>query len=262
MASGKIIQDGDFRYIVNGNGTTVLLLLHGLFGATGNFESLQSHFSKSYKVVTPLLPIMELPLKKLSLQGLVDYIHDFVTKQNFSSLNVIGNSLGGHLAQLFTLQYPELVSSVTLTGSSGLFESTMGSTFPKRGDYEFVKKKAQSTFYDASLATKEVVDEVFETVNNRSKAIRVVMTAKSAIRNNLEDKIHKITKPVLLVWGKQDNITPSWVGEKFHSLLPNSELVLLDECGHAPMMEKPDKFNVILENFLKTIAHKATIKVQ
>jgi pimeloyl-ACP methyl ester carboxylesterase len=100
------------------------------------------------------------------------------------------------------------------------------------------------------MASKELVDEVFEIVNNRHKAIRMVVMAKSALRHNLRDEITAIQQPVCLIWGKNDTITPPFVGEEFEKLLPNAELNLLDECGHAPMMEQPKVFNSILEQFL------------
>jgi len=256
MSQENIISENGFQYMETNGGSEVLLLLHGLFGATGNYKSLQAYFKDKFNVVTPLLPIMSMPLKKLGLGGLVDHVQSFMEYKKFDKVHVVGNSLGGHIAQLYALKFPERISSITLTGSSGLFENAMGSSFPKRGDYNFIKTKAESTFYDPATATKEIVDEVFDTVNDRNKAIRVVVTAKSAVRNNLEDRINKILNPVLLVWGKQDIITPSWVGEKFHSLLPNSRLRILDKCGHAPMMEKPDEFNLILKEFLDDVSNK------
>jgi len=202
-------------------------------------------------VVVPILPIMEMPMKKLGLSGLVAYIERFVEFKSIDEVNVLGNSLGGHLAQLYALSNPEKVKSIILTGSSGLFENAMGNTFPKRGDYEFIKKKTESVFYDPKTATKELVDEVFDTVNDRMKALRVVITAKSAVRNNLEDKIKKIAAPTLLIWGREDDITPAFVAEKFHELIPNTRLEFIEKCGHAPMMERPKEFNSILKEFLE-----------
>lgn len=100
------------------------------------------------------------------------------------------------------------------------------------------------------MATKELVDEVYDIVNDRGKAIRVIATAKSAIRHNLGDKLQNIHAPTLLIWGKNDGVTPPFVAEKFKELIPNSSLFFLDSCGHAPMMEKPVEFNRILEEFL------------
>ncbi len=249
MSSPKVNEEEGFKYLEEGEGP-ILLLLHGLFGTLSNFEGIIKHFSPKYKVVVPILPIFEMPIGDVSLEGLLKYIEDFVKFKGFSSGHVLGNSLGGHIALLFGLANPDFVSTVTLTGSSGLFENSMGSTFPKRGDYEFIKKKTGETFFDSTVATKELVDEVFDIVNDRNKAIRVVYTAKSAIRHNLSDKLHQLKAPTLLIWGQQDNITPPFVGEKFAELIENSELRFLNECGHAPMMEKPDDFNAILEEFL------------
>lgn len=240
----------DFEYLETKGGDTVILLLHGLFGATGNFKGIQEYFGSRYNVVTPILPILTMDPRELSLESLVEYIEDFVRYKGYDKVHLVGNSLGGHIAQLFALANMKMVSSITLTGSSGLFENSMGSTFPKRGDYSFVEDKAKAIFYDPEVATKEVVDEVFDIVNDRNKALRVVIAAKSAVRNNLKALVHKITAPVLLVWGKQDTVTPMWVGEKFHELLPNSRLELFDKCGHAPMMELPEQFNEVLEDFL------------
>ncbi len=253
-----IIKEEDkYKYLESDGQGDVILLLHGLFGALSNFQWLFERFGNNYKVVSPILPIMEMPLKKLGLMGLVKYVEEFVEYKGFDKVHVLGNSLGGHLAQLYALSNPEKISSLILTGSSGLFENAMGSSFPKRGDYDFIKRKAQSVFYDPATATDELVDEVFNTVNDRSKAIRVVITAKSAVRNNLEDKIGQINAPVLLVWGQQDDITPPFVAEKFMELLPNAKLYFIDKCGHAPMMERPNLFNDHLDKFLSDLNSKA-----
>ncbi len=248
-----IKEEGRFKYIETGGGEENLLLLHGLFGALSNFEDILDKFSLRYNVIVPLLPIFELPIRKVSVTGLVDYVAEFVKYKGYEKVHVLGNSLGGHIALLYVLAHPEKVSSIILTGSSGLFESAMGTSFPKRGDYDFIRRKTEDTFFDPSVATKELVDEVYDIVNNRNKAIRIVATAKSAVRHNLSDKLHQVTQPTLLVWGRQDNITPAFVGEKFHELIENSRLVFLDECGHAPMMEHPKQFNKTLEDFLQEV---------
>ncbi len=249
----SVKEESGFKYIESGVDGEVLLLLHGLFGALSNFEALYKRFSKEYNVVIPMLPIYEMPILEVSVSGLVDFVTRFVEHKGFEKVHLLGNSLGGHIALLYALAHPERIASITLTGSSGLFESAFGSAFPKRGDYDYIKKKTADTFYDPKVATKELVDEVFNIVNDRSKGLRVVMTAKSAVRHNLADKIHKIEAPTLLVWGKQDAVTPPFVAEKFHELIKNSKLYFLDQCGHAPMMERPEEFNEILATFLKEI---------
>lgn len=250
----NIIEESGFSYIETNPGKTPIVLLHGLLGTLSNFSGIVAQFGASHNIVFPMLPIFDLPLKKSGLGGLLKYIESFIEFKDYHNINLLGNSLGGHLAQLYTLKHPERVNSLILTGSSGLFENAMGSTFPKRGNYEYIKKKAEDTFYDPKIATKELVDELFEAVNDRNKALRIIITAKSAIRHNLSDKLQDIKCPTLLVWGRQDAVTPLFVGEKFKEMISCSKLVIVDECGHAPMMEKPEEFNAILEEFFSTLS--------
>jgi pimeloyl-ACP methyl ester carboxylesterase len=160
---------------------------------------------------------------------------------------------------IYLLKHAERVKSLTLTGSSGLFENGMGDTYPRRGDYEYIKKKTELTFYDPKTATKQLVDEVFDITKNRIKVIKIIALAKSAIRNNLGDELNNIKQPTLLIWGNNDTITPPFVAREFNRLIPNSELYFVDKCGHAPMMEQPEEFNLILHKFLKKLATPATV---
>ncbi len=251
-------EEGKFKYLEIGpEDGEVLMLLHGLFGALSNFEGIINHFQKEYKVVVPLLPIFDLPIREVSVSALVEHIEGFVAHKNFDKVNVLGNSLGGHVALLYVLDNSDKINSVTLTGSSGLFESAFGTGFPQRGNYEYIKQKTENTFYNPEVASKELVDEVFDTISDRNKAIRIVKTAKSAVRHNLGDKLHQISAPTLLIWGENDNVTPPIVGERFHELIKHSELHWVKECGHAPMMEHPKTFNSILEKFLKGLRVEA-----
>lgn len=243
-------EEKGYKFIDEGEGE-ILLLLHGLFGALSNWEGVVNKFSSQYRVVIPMLPIYEMPIKQAGLDGLVTYIENFVEFKNLSDLSIMGNSLGGHIALIFTLSNQEKVKRLILTGSSGLFENAMGGSFPKRGSYDYIKERVEYTFFNPATATKEYVDEVFETTKSIPKCMRIVAIAKSAQRHNMASEITKIKVPTLLVWGLNDTITPPMVAHEFNRLIPNSTLRFIDKCSHAPMMEHPDEFNVILESFLK-----------
>lgn len=254
MTNYPVSEKQGISYIDLGDEDEVpLVLLHGLFGTASNFDHLIAEFSKERRILMPLLPIFEMSLRKLTLTGLLEYVEVFLEVMNVQKMHLLGNSLGGHIALLFALKHQEKLLSLTLTGSSGLYESSFGTGFPKREDYEYIRKKVRLTFYEPEMATKEMVDEVFEVVNNRSKAIRIVKTAKSAIRHNIEKNLGEITVPTLLVWGEQDTITPKFVGEKFHELIKSSKLVMIEKCGHAPMLERPAQFNNSLHDFLRSV---------
>jgi 2-hydroxy-6-oxonona-2,4-dienedioate hydrolase len=254
----EIQQQDKFRFIEVGEGQP-LMLLHGLFGTLSNFVNLVDYFSGHYKIVVPMLPLFDLDLLHTTVGGLEKYVYRFIESRNYKGIHLLGNSLGGHVALVHVLRHPERIRSVTLTGSSGLFESAMGDSYPKRGNYEYIKKKAELTFYDPAIATKELVDEVYEIVTNRLKALKIIALAKSAIRNNLGEELNQIKQPTLLIWGNNDAITPPFVGREFHRLIPNSELHFIDKCGHAPMMEVPDEFNKILHKFLTKLNEPAAI---
>jgi len=242
-------EDG-YSYLESGEGTP-LIILHGLMGNLSNFDGVFDHFSDlGYQVIMPELPIYTLPLLKTNVKNLSKFIKDFVKYKGLDKYILMGNSLGGHIALFHTKLNPKNVSGLVLTGSSGLYENSMGESYPKRGDYEYIKKKAQDVFYDPEVATPEIIDDVFDTLNNRNKLIRTIAIAKSAIRHNMGKDLPSMTVPTCLIWGKNDSVTPPEVAEEFDKLLPNSELHWIDKCGHAPMMERPIEFNEKLEPWL------------
>jgi pimeloyl-ACP methyl ester carboxylesterase len=244
-------QEGKFTYLEQGEGTPIVIL-HGLMGGLSNFDGVIDYFPKhGYKVVIPELPLYSMSLLKTSVQTFAKYLKEFVDFKGYDKVILLGNSLGGHIALLATKLYPEIIQGLIITGSSGLYENSMGESYPRRGDYEFIKKKAQDVFYDPEIATKEVVDEVYETVSDRNKLVKTLAIAKSAIRHNMAQDLPKMKTPTCIIWGKDDNVTPPEVAEDFQRLLPDADLYWVDQCGHAAMMEHPHIFNELLHDWLK-----------
>ncbi|WP_310391537.1 alpha/beta fold hydrolase [Hymenobacter sp.] len=243
-----------YEYVDEGEGP-VLLLLHGLFGALSNWQDVVREFAPDHRVIIPLLPIYDMPLAQAGVPGLVAYVEGFVAALRLPpAFTVLGNSLGGHIALVYTLNNASRVNRLVLTGSSGLFEDSMGGSFPKRGNYAYVRERVGYTFYDPAVATQELVDEVFNVTNSNSKCLRIIAIARSAQRHNLSKELARIAVPVLLVWGLNDTITPPPVAHEFARLLPRAELRFLDRCCHAPMMERAAGFNAHLRRFLRSTA--------
>ncbi|MCX7546866.1 alpha/beta hydrolase [Xanthomarina sp. F1114] len=247
----RLKKEKEYRYIETGEGTPIIVL-HGLMGGLSNFEAVTKHFSKvGYKVIIPELPIYSMSLLKTNVKSFAKYLHDFIEYKGFDEVILLGNSLGGHIGLYHTKLYPKKVKALIITGSSGLYESAMGGGYTKRSDYEVIKKKAQDVFYDPEVATKEIVDEVYKTVNDRNKLIKTLAIAKSAIRHNMAKDLPKMKTPTCIIWGKNDNVTPPEVAVEFNELLPDSELFWIDKCGHAAMMEHPEEFNSIMNKWLE-----------
>ncbi len=245
----EIKKAGEYSYIDEGEGP-VILVLHGLFGAMSNFKGVIEHFSKHYRVVVPMMPLYELPLIKTGVSSLSQWIIEFVTQMQFDNIILLGNSLGGHVALVTLKQRPDLAKCLILTGSSGLYENAFGGSFPRREDKDYIRKKIAVTFYDPAMVTDELVQETYNLVQDRSKLIKVLALAKSAIRNNMRADLPNYKLPVCLIWGRNDTITPPEVAEEFQQELPDAELFWIDKCGHAPMMEHPETFNTLLGAWL------------
>lgn len=247
----ELKKEGKFNYIEVGTGQPIIIL-HGLMGGLSNFDAVTSYFStKGYKIIIPELPVYTMSLLKTNVKAFAKYLYDFIDFKGLDNVILLGNSLGGHIGLYHTKLHPEKIKALVITGSSGLYESAMGSGYTKRSDYEVIKKKAQDVFYDPEVATKEIVDEVYETVNDRNKLIKTLAIAKSAIRHNMAKDLPKMQTPTCIIWGKNDTVTPPEVADEFNSLLPDSELFWIDKCGHAAMMEHPETFNDILHAWLK-----------
>ena len=247
----KLITAGKFKYIEIGEGTPIVIL-HGLMGGLSNFQGVREYFpDKGYKIIIPELPIYDMPMLKTNVKQFAKYVQKFIEFKELKDVILLGNSLGGHIGLLHSKMYPEMVKALVITGSSGLYESAMGDGYPKRGDYEFIKKKAQDVFYDPEVATKEIVDDVFATVNDRVKLVKTLSIAKSAIRHNMAQDLPQMKTPTCIIWGENDEVTPPDVADLFNELLPDSDLFWIKKCGHAPMMEHPKEFNQILDAWLQ-----------
>jgi len=247
----ELKKEGKFSYLEVGEGTP-MIILHGLMGGLSNFNGVTDYFSqRNYKILLPELPVYKMSLLKTNVKSLAKYVEQFIEFKELDQVILLGNSLGGHIGLLHTKLYADKVKALVITGSSGLYESAMGDGYPKRGDYEFIKKKSEDVFYDPKVATKEIVDEVYATVNNRHKLIKTLAIAKSAIRHNMAKDLPNMHTPTCIIWGKEDNVTPPNVAEDFHKFLPDSDLFWIEKCGHAPMMEHPDEFNKLLDAWLQ-----------
>ncbi|MCS7189688.1 MAG: alpha/beta fold hydrolase [Bacteroidia bacterium] len=252
--SWKTVDGEGYRYAYGGStGAAPLILVHGLFGALSNWDNTLRTLQDKYALYVPLLPIYEQTLIEPSLEGLLTYLLRFFEGEKLSSAVWIGNSLGGHLALLVARHYPEKVRALVLTGSSGLFEEGMGSSFPRRSSREYVAERVRFTFYDPRHATPELIEEVYDIVNDNYKALRVLKIARDAQRNFVGGWLPAIQAPTCLIWGLNDTITPVAVAYTFYHLLPHAELHFIDECGHAPMMEQPERFHAVLLRFLQRL---------
>jgi pimeloyl-ACP methyl ester carboxylesterase len=231
---------------------TPVMLLHGMLGDLSNWSSTIGALAEhGHRVIVPKLPVYDLPIRKTSVPGLTRYVRRFVEAMQLPPVVLVGNSLGGHVALLYGLDYPADVSAMVLSGASGIYEVQMGTTVLRRQDRDFIRERAALTFYEDDHVTDDLVEEMYEIVNNRGRALRLIKMARSAEHETVTDELHRLAMPTLLVWGRDDVITPPGVADEFKARLPQAELHFIDQCGHAPMIEHPERFNELMLNFLE-----------
>jgi len=232
-------RDPELRWLERGDGEPVLLL-HGLMGRMDHWDGVLDLLADVCRPIALSLPIFDPRLAETSIDGLADHTRRFMDTLDIPHAVLGGNSLGGHVALTLALDHPDRVSGLILTGSSGLFERSFTRGVPHRPSPDFVRQKMAEIFYDPVLVTEAWVEAVCETLNHPASALRVLRFARAARRHNLEERLHEIRVPTLIVWGGDDRITPPAVAERFHALIPQSDLAFLPCCGHAPMLEQPE----------------------
>ncbi|WP_040606110.1 alpha/beta fold hydrolase [Salisaeta longa] len=252
-------ESNDFAYIDKGPTASPLppiVLLHGLLGDLDNWtDTVYALAEAGYRVVVPVIPVYELSVRNTHIPGLTDYIRDFVEFMEFDQTVLVGNSLGGHIALLYALDYPETVHAMVLSGSSGIYEASLGNSTMRRRDREFIRERTEMTFYDPKHATDELIDKMLNVLDDRGRAIRLIKIARSADKEIVTDRLGELNMPTLLVWGANDEITPPDVGREFQERMPQATLHFIDKCGHAPMIEHPKQFNAYVLDFLEELTH-------
>ncbi len=240
----------EFRWLERGEGEP-LLLLHGLIGQMHHWDGVLDGLADLCRPMALSLPILGPALCEPSVDGLRDYVRGFLDALEISRAAVGGNSLGGHVAIELALKHPERVSKLMLTGSSGLLERGFTRRVPRRPSREYVRRKMEEAFYDPRLVGDAWVHDVRAVLTTRASALQVLRFAQDAKRQNVGDRLRAIQVPTLLVWGREDRITPPDVGERFRELIPGAQLCYLSRCGHSPMLERPEAFTEVVANWLQ-----------
>lgn len=227
-----------------------MLLLHGLFGALSNWDAVLPLFSKYVHPIALQFPILTAHRSEVKVKALAAFTEYFIRLRGIGPLTLCGNSLGGHVAMRLCLASPELVDCLILSGTSGLYEHSVDA-LPVRPDKKFVREHMARVFYDTKYITDQAVEEVHNILTDRAYVLNLIHAARSAKKDYLQDLLQQIKVPTLLVWGEDDQVTTMEVAEAFHKGIPNSQLVSIKGCGHAPMIEHPEWFAEQVEKFLR-----------
>lgn len=240
-----------YNVIEKGTGRPVIML-HGLFGRASNWEGIIGRFAAGRRAIALDLPYLELDKDDCSVRFLSDYVLGFASSAGFDTAAYIGNSLGGHIALDIAIRHRKRIEHLVLTGSSGLFERGYEEDLQIHPTREYLKKKIEEIFFDKNFVTEAIVDEAYELLLNKKHKLNIVRLTKSAKSYNVKKDLRRISCPALLVWGREDTITPPSVAVEFNRHIKRSRLEFIDNCCHAPMMEYPERFAKLVLDFLNS----------
>jgi len=237
-----------------------VILLHGLGASITSWQLNIAALSQKYHVVA-LDQIgfgkSDKPMLKYRVGTYTDFLDKFLSELKIDKASLIGNSLGGWIAADFALKYPAKVEKIVLVDAAGIKPSDVNLNQVYALNYstrDEVRKLVKLVFYNQTLFGSEAfVDESLRLRVAAGDGYTINSLIESIKRDEdfLNGRLGGIKQPTLIIWGKQDGLLPLSDGEKFDKEIPNSTLIVFDQCGHAPQVEKALDFNAAVLKFLE-----------
>lgn len=218
------------------------VFLHGLVGLNEHWEDVGRRLRERVRCVMFELPLLALRGNHCSIHGATDLTARFLREYLAEPAVLVGNSFGGHVAARLAIEHPHLVRGLVLAGASGLIEKTMMSDIQIRPSKEWLRRKIGELFFDQTHMREADLDRAHKELSDRGGARAMVRLSRTARKDHLGERTREIRVPTLLVWGRQDVVTPPEAAEGFARHIADARLVWFDRCGHAPMIEKPEEF--------------------
>jgi pimeloyl-ACP methyl ester carboxylesterase len=246
------------HYVEAGSGPTVILL-HGLGGSTQAWQFNIGPLAEKFHVVVPDqigFGKSDKPLVNYRIRTYVDFLDQFCKQLKIERATLVGNSMGGWIAAAFTAAFPDRVDKLVLVDAAGYAP-------PKDLDTRVLfalnpttragmKLLAAKVLYNKAFQTDAAIDMAIAARLAAGDGFTIKMITESIIRGEdfLDDTVKTIKRPTLIVWGREDGLVLLAEGERFHKDIAGSKLVVFDQCGHVPNLEKPGEFNAALIKFL------------
>lgn len=255
------IYGAKIRYLEAGSGP-VVILLHGLGADSSSWQANIAPLAQKYRVIAPDqigFGKSDKPFINYRVGTLVDFLSGLMKELKIERASLVGNSLGGFTVAAFALTYPEKVDKLVLVDAAGY--SVPKDTDPRTFNVlnpstrEGVRQVMSLIFYNKQLfANDATVDAFYTRKMQTGDGYTVQMFIDSILRGEdvLDGKLDKIKQPTLLVWGREDALTPLSMGERFNKDIKGSQLFILEKCGHVPQLEQAAVFNGALMKFLET----------
>jgi pimeloyl-ACP methyl ester carboxylesterase len=240
-----------------------VILLHGLGGDMSNWAMTIPALSGKYHVYVPDqigFGKSDKPVTNYRVAMLVEFLDVFCKKLGVQKPTIVGNSLGGWTAAAFAIAHPENVDKIVLVDAAGytskrwggpeMTKETLAALNPSTT--EGFKRLFGVILYNKAMLTDQFVENALTNKLKRGDGYTINSFIESFVRGEdfLDGKTKEIKAPTLVIWGKNDGLTLLGMGKAFAEDIPGAQLVVIDNCGHVPQMEKPAEFNSALLKFL------------
>jgi 2-hydroxy-6-oxonona-2,4-dienedioate hydrolase len=247
------------HYLEAGSGP-VVMLLHGLGGDVSNWAQNIGPLSQKYRVIVPDqigFGKSDKPLINYRVATLVDFLDGFYKQVGVTRASLVGNSLGGWTVAAYALAHPEKVDRLVLVDAAGF--AVTGDLDPRvlnglnPSTRDAVKQVMGLVFYNKQMFESEAaVDAFFARKMAAGDGYTIQRFIDSITRGEdvLDKRLGAIKQPTLIVWGREDGLTPLAMGERFNKEIAGSQLLVIEKCGHVPQLEKSAEFNAALMKFL------------
>lgn len=236
-----------------------VILLHGLGGNVAGWAFNVPALAQSYHVIA-IDQIgfgkSDRPMLKYRVGTYVDFLDKFMAELKIEKASLVGNSLGGWVAALTAIKYPNRVEKLVLADAAGIKPSEVDLAQIYSLNYstrDEVRQLVKLVFYNQTLFGSEAFIEQSMSVRVAANDGYTINSLIESIKRNedfLNGRLGEIKKPTLVVWGKQDGLLKLADGEQFKREIPGAELLVFDQCGHIPMIEKAPEFNKAVLAFL------------
>jgi pimeloyl-ACP methyl ester carboxylesterase len=247
------------KYVEAGSGP-VVVLLHGLGGNSANWAFNTPALAQKFRVVVPDqvgFGGSDKPLVNYRIGTYVDFLDKFLSELKVERATLVGNSMGGWIAALYALRYPGKVDRLVLADSAGFAPPkdfdlhALAGLNPSTRDE--MKRLANLVFFNPLFKSDAAIDVLLAQRLSAGDGYTIQRLVESIYRGDdmLDGKLSAIKQPVLLLWGREDGLTPlAREGERFKRELPAAQLIVFDQCGHVPQVEKAAEFNAAVLKFL------------
>lgn len=248
------------NYVEAGDpGKPKVILLHGLGGSIGNWQTNIAAIGQNYHVIA-LDHIgfgkSDKPPLKYRLGTFVDFLDKFMSELKIEKASLVGNSLGGWIAALTAIKYPNRVEKIVLADAAGIIPATYNDAEVyqlNNSTRDEIRLNLKRLFATPALQNNEALVDQFLTLRVLAGDGNTINSLIESIKRKedfLNTRLGEIKKPTLIIWGKQDGLLPVADAYTFNKGIVNSELVIFDNCGHAPQFEKAIDFNKAVLAFL------------